>query len=564
LLIAGCAQRSQTASSSAAANKDGESSQPRQATGEFARNVGAAGSSRPASSAKVAENLYRQNCAGCHGDKGDGKGIAAAFLFPRPRDFRAGNFRLVTTENGVPTIADLQAVIERGMPGSAMPPWPGLSADEHRLLAEYVFELRRQGARDIELALAAEEETERTPQELAEAIAPVTTPGATIEVPPLAAATPERIERGRELYRAKGCAACHGNEGRGDGQQQMVDVEGLPTRPRDLTRGLFKGSPDPASIYRRILSGMPGTPMPALRNASSAEISDLVWFVLSLSDEATRAAAVPKRNRLVAPRVAAIAHDPSATFWTTIEPTRLRTIPLWWRDDPDPWIEVQAAHDGKSLAVRIGWSNAQPSDSALRSQDFQDAVAVELVRGPVEPFLGMGSADAPVEVWMWGADRNGRRGDVETANPHLVVDQYAITEQVVPTAEYHRRGTATADQAKVTLSSVATGNQITPLAHRASASRLETAGPGSTTFRPPTSQVASGRGAWSDGRWSVVLTRPLVVKAEEGISFAPAERLSIAFAVWDGRLRDRDGQKRITIWQELELATSAARPTAKE
>ena len=45
---------------------------------------------------------------------------AARHLFPRPRDFRTDRFRLVSTRNGIPTQDDLEAVIERGMPGTSM------------------------------------------------------------------------------------------------------------------------------------------------------------------------------------------------------------------------------------------------------------------------------------------------------------------------------------------------------------------------------------------------------------------------------------------------------------
>src|SRR5262249_36203918 len=49
------------------------------------------------------KQLYDAHCAACHGDKGDGQGPAARFLYPRPRDFTENRFRLVTTVNGVPS-----------------------------------------------------------------------------------------------------------------------------------------------------------------------------------------------------------------------------------------------------------------------------------------------------------------------------------------------------------------------------------------------------------------------------------------------------------------------------
>ncbi|MDA1266149.1 MAG: hypothetical protein O2816_13795, partial [Planctomycetota bacterium] len=46
-----------------------------------------------------ARGLYRDHCALCHGDRGEGDGPAAALLHPPARDFTLGFFRLATTEN---------------------------------------------------------------------------------------------------------------------------------------------------------------------------------------------------------------------------------------------------------------------------------------------------------------------------------------------------------------------------------------------------------------------------------------------------------------------------------
>src|SRR5438270_590653 len=43
------------------------------------------------------EEEYAEHCIGCHGAKGDGNGLAATFLFPRPRDFPIGAFQFRST-----------------------------------------------------------------------------------------------------------------------------------------------------------------------------------------------------------------------------------------------------------------------------------------------------------------------------------------------------------------------------------------------------------------------------------------------------------------------------------
>ncbi len=96
--------------------------------------------------------LYTLHCGVCHGARGDGRGFAARHLFPRPRDLRSGKSRLVSTRNGVPTLGDLEAVLDLGMPGTSMPSFQQLDTVERKLLAEEVLRLRREGVREELLA----------------------------------------------------------------------------------------------------------------------------------------------------------------------------------------------------------------------------------------------------------------------------------------------------------------------------------------------------------------------------------------------------------------------------
>ncbi len=502
--------------------------------------------------------MYAQHCAACHGEKGDGQGLAARFLFPKPRDFRAGRFRLISTVNGVPTHADIEAVVVRGMPGSAMISWAHLDEGDRKLLANHVLELRRQGARDIELAAAKEADETLTEKEVKESVGRVTTPGEVAIVPVLGGATPESIAHGKELYATKGCVACHGKEGKGDGQEKMVDSEGLPTRPRDLTRGIYKGNADAEAVFRRLWLGMPGTPMPSSsQNLTPQQVGDLVHFVLSLSDEATRAAAVLRRERLIAAGVAEVPSTLGADAWSQVPATKLRLTPLWWRDEANPELQVQAVHDGKSLFLRLSWRDDTPDLHALRSEAFKDAVAMELYRGDAEPFVGMGAPGMPVNLWMWDSDHDGPAADIEDANPRITVNQYPLTAAPVGTAEYARPTTKTDAQPEAFLTARAAGNPNMPHGTGAGGSELEVSGPGSVTFLLPVNQAVKAHGQWRDGRWTVVMSRSLLMaEGSGGVSLAPGERASVAFAVFNGSKRDRDGQKLVTIWQDLVLEGS--------
>ncbi|MDP6057344.1 MAG: c-type cytochrome [Pirellulaceae bacterium] len=107
---------------------------------------------------KTGAQLYAQHCVACHGANGDGKGLAASFLFPKPRDFRAGKFRLISTQNNVPNAKDLHDVLARGMPGSSMPPWDHLTEAERMLLVQEVMRLRQEGAAEQYVQLLIESE----------------------------------------------------------------------------------------------------------------------------------------------------------------------------------------------------------------------------------------------------------------------------------------------------------------------------------------------------------------------------------------------------------------------
>jgi mono/diheme cytochrome c family protein len=247
---------------------------------EAARAVAATPADRPPDGAK----LYAQHCASCHGERGDGAGTTSPFLDPPARRFGEERFRLISTANGVPTDNDLLAVLRDGIPGTAMPAFAQLSEGERRALVSHVRELTRERL-FARIFRKAEEEGGADPTEVAEAVEAILRPGTPVETPAeLSAATPESVAHGRQLYQ-QNCASCHGPEGRGDGPQvkDLRNENGWPTRPRDLTRGVFKGGNEPERLYARIVLGMPGTPMPASTSLTPQEVGDLINFVLSLS-----------------------------------------------------------------------------------------------------------------------------------------------------------------------------------------------------------------------------------------------------------------------------------------
>lgn len=78
------------------------------------------------------KKIFDGKCATCHGVGGGGDGVAAAGLNPRPKDFTRRAFR--------PEY--FAEILARGVPGSAMPPFP-MPDDERQALTAYVADLYR-------------------------------------------------------------------------------------------------------------------------------------------------------------------------------------------------------------------------------------------------------------------------------------------------------------------------------------------------------------------------------------------------------------------------------------
>jgi cytochrome c oxidase cbb3-type subunit 2 len=211
-------------------------------------------------------SVYGRRCASCHGARGRGDGPAAYLLYPKPRNFHRGPFRFGSSWVGEPTDEDLFRVISRGIPGSAMPSWAHLTARKRWALVHYVKSLS-----EYPIELADGETVERGEGR--------------IGVPLEPANTADSIARGAELFR-EACIKCHGPTGQGDGKSAFTleDDDGVPIRPRDLTTGVFKGPRTPPDLYRRIIGGIPGTPMP---DHGDTYLGDNAWhlvhFVMSLS-----------------------------------------------------------------------------------------------------------------------------------------------------------------------------------------------------------------------------------------------------------------------------------------
>jgi mono/diheme cytochrome c family protein len=272
------------------------------------------------------KTLYVQNCVACHGINGDGKGDAAAFLAPKPRDFVKANYRLRSTgPNSLPTDVDLFREISLGVPGTPMPPWKHMLNDGDRwALVEYLKSLSPRFADKTEARVAISD----------------------FGAPPVK--TPEAIRQGRELYTKFTCITCHGESGRGDGVSALtlVDDSGGKIKPRDFANpNAFKGGYATKEIVRTILTGLNGTPMMGLADAISKEEAwKLAYYV----------------ETFVKPGVAGPINPASQNFLSREDlgapDVKINLTERAWKYDP----EVIRVKKGQIIEIRF-----EPTDNGL-------------------------------------------------------------------------------------------------------------------------------------------------------------------------------------------------------
>ena len=448
---------------------------------------------------------YERWCAGCHGVDGTGNGTAAGYMLPRPRDFTEARYQIRTTGSGaLPTDDDILAIIDRGMPGTTMPGWEDLLSDDERAaLVRHLKSFSRFF----------------TPDEVPEPLDFGRDPGGGADV----------VAEGERLYReVAGCATCHGDGGRGDGDSspELEDDDfGVPIRAADLTENwLFNGGGEVEDIYRRLLTGLDGTPMPSFADVIAAgEITDAdLWaiahYVRSLSPDDSPGITEVVRGVLFEDAPLPSSVDDEA--WLDVERAYLPLVgqiivsPRWF----DPRVDgvwVQAAHNGEEVSVRFSWSDpnsspdpewadwksqiialmqpkeGDPQDEGPTPDQLVVQFPMEMPEGMELPFFLSGDSRRPVYLWQWQSDRDGA-------------------------VEGEARGIGSED--------------------------YQSAG-----------QDLSVDASHADGQWQVMFTRSLVTENESDLDFVTGEAIPMALFAWDGDNGESGTRGAVSSWYFLFL-----------
>jgi mono/diheme cytochrome c family protein len=247
---------------------------------------------------QLGHQVYTKQCAGCHGTTGDGKGPAGAFLNPPPRDYRNGVFKFTSTPRGSkPRREDLRRILKYGAKGTSMPAFRFLPDEEAEAVLDYVQVLAARGQLEIDLIREATDELDEgddfDPETVAEYVQGISDSWDRAEgelIRPLTVDPPrtaDTIHQGAVAFAEFSCVKCHGPNARGSKSADVgQDIWGRTAYPANLAMGMLHGGRRPVDIYRRIYSGINGTPMPSSKDPNTAigetpeQRSDRIWHLV--------------------------------------------------------------------------------------------------------------------------------------------------------------------------------------------------------------------------------------------------------------------------------------------
>lgn len=219
--------------------------------------------------------------------------------------------------------------------------------------------------------------------------------------------------------------------------------------------------------------------------------------------------------------------DPTDPAWGKISALpiplsgQVITRPVW----PEPSaraLSIRSIHNGKEIAFLMEWQDATRNER-LTPGVFRDGAAVALPLGNAPAFFCMGQLDHYLNIWHWKADW---QSDVD------------------------RRAARTKKKGKKR-----GGIRRFEVIPRRPSSVEDLIGGGFSTLTSKKRQGRiKGQAEWKRGFWRVVMKRPLTASGDdlENEALLQAGRLqAIAFAVWNGENKERNGQKAVAPWMQL-------------
>lgn len=441
---------------------------------------------------KAGEKAYMQFCVHCHGLQGQGDGKASAYLRPLPRDLSLGVFKFRSTpSNALPRNEDLYRTIKQGVPGTAMPAWGEVLAEETvTSLVEYIkyFSSRFQiETPDFILPVGLESPYEK-----------------------------RSIEKGRILYKELRCGRCHGEKGGRSGrlENKLTDAWGNPSVVYDLKLPwLYKAGSSSEEIYHTLVTGMDGTPMSAYDYVPTEDLWHLVHFLQSQQKKEEIPALRMSQKIISHSTLKKIDISLDNSVWRGIrsQPIKLRALQSTSRHPS--LIKIQSLHNFEKIAFRLQWEDKTPETAKPGSGFYMDGVALQFssLSKFDSIYYGMGERKKPVNIWHWKAD-----------SFQIVEGQTQIHPKIA----------------------------VNPFSEK-SVEEMNASGFGTLTVQSLEDQQVVGSGRWKNGLWTVIFLRNLKTASPFDIQFLESSNVLVAFALWDGQQKEKNANKRVSFWQQL-------------
>lgn len=154
-------------------------------------------------------------------------------------------------------------------------------------------------------------------------------------------------------------------------------------------------------------------------------------------------------------------------------------------------VTMKSVHNGITIFFRLEWSDTTADTTSDDTDLFADAFALEFPFSGSNTPIDMGSQSSPVNIMYWRAN---------LTQPQNIVAGGLGTPQVSPDAA---------------------------------------------------SQNLQRYQSWANGKWTVIITRPMAAASVNQRPFARGSSYQVAFANWNGSDSDRNGRKAIAMWKTL-------------